>query len=92
MAGPAPGFAGTSAAGFAPGADRPGPPVPDDLALLVAGFTATVTDPAAEPVVDGRELAQASWFPLDALPAELPPAYSISRWLIDHLAVPHPGS
>ncbi|MFC4148326.1 NAD(+) diphosphatase [Micromonospora mangrovi] len=55
---------------------------------LLAGFTAVVTDPDAEPVVDGRELAQARWFPLDALPAELPPAYSISRWLIDAVAAP----
>ncbi|MEH0841875.1 NAD(+) diphosphatase [Micromonospora sp. CPCC 205711] len=54
--------------------------------VLLAGFTATVADPAAEPVVDGNELAEARWFPLDALPAELPPAYSISRWLIDATA------
>ncbi|MFC0508054.1 NAD(+) diphosphatase [Micromonospora costi] len=51
--------------------------------VLLAGFTAAAADPAAEPVVDGRELVQARWFPLDALPAELPPAYSLSRWLID---------
>ena len=50
---------------------------------LLAGFTATAADPDAEPVVDAKELTQARWFPLDALPAELPPAYSISRWLID---------
>ncbi|PSK62011.1 NADH pyrophosphatase [Micromonospora sp. MH33] len=56
---------------------------------LLAGFTATVTDPAAEPVVDPRELTEARWFPVDALPAELPPAYSISRWLIDAVAGPH---
>ncbi|MGW1060877.1 NAD(+) diphosphatase [Micromonospora rubida] len=54
--------------------------------VLLAGFTATAADPAAEPVVDGRELTQARWFPLDALPAELPAAYSISRWLVDHVA------
>ncbi|WP_245718706.1 NAD(+) diphosphatase [Micromonospora rhizosphaerae] len=54
---------------------------------LLAGFTATAIEPSAEPVVDGRELAEARWFPLDALPAELPPAYSISRWLIDAVAV-----
>ncbi|MEU8296711.1 NAD(+) diphosphatase [Micromonospora sp. NPDC048909] len=54
--------------------------------VLLTGFTATAADPAAEPVVDGRELVQARWFPLDALPAELPPAYSISRWLIDATA------
>ncbi|WP_233562857.1 NAD(+) diphosphatase [Micromonospora musae] len=51
--------------------------------VLLTGFTATSADPTAEPVVDGRELVAARWFPLDALPAELPPAYSISRWLID---------
>ncbi|SIR38409.1 NAD(+) diphosphatase [Micromonospora avicenniae] len=51
--------------------------------VLLTGFTATAADPTAEPVVDGRELVAARWFPLDALPAELPPAYSLSRWLID---------
>ncbi|TDC33490.1 NUDIX domain-containing protein [Micromonospora sp. 15K316] len=51
--------------------------------VLLTGFTATSADPRAEPVVDGRELVAARWFPLDALPAELPPGYSISRWLID---------
>ncbi|GLH98404.1 hypothetical protein Pa4123_36790 [Phytohabitans aurantiacus] len=51
--------------------------------VVLAGFTAECADPHAEPVIDGRELTQARWFPLDALPAELPPAYSISRWLID---------
>jgi NAD+ diphosphatase len=54
--------------------------------VLLAGFTATVADPGAAPVVDGRELVRARWFPVDALPAELPPAYSISRWLIDAVA------
>ncbi|MGC1211756.1 MAG: NAD(+) diphosphatase, partial [Micromonospora sp.] len=53
---------------------------------LLAGFTATAADPDVEPVVDAKELTQARWFPLDALPAELPPAYSISRWLIDAVA------
>ncbi|RKN43597.1 NAD(+) diphosphatase [Micromonospora endolithica] len=50
---------------------------------LLVGFTARATDPRAEPVVDSTELTEARWFPLDALPAELPPAYSISRWLVD---------
>ncbi|MFI7647212.1 NAD(+) diphosphatase [Micromonospora sp. NPDC049460] len=54
--------------------------------VLLTGFTATAADPGAEPVVDGRELTEARWFPLDRLPAELPPAYSISRWLIDATA------
>ncbi|NJP35340.1 NAD(+) diphosphatase [Micromonospora thermarum] len=53
---------------------------------LLTGFTARAADPLAEPVVDGAELAEARWFPLDGLPAELPPAYSISRWLIDAAA------
>lgn len=53
---------------------------------LLTGFTARAADPLAEPVVDGKELAEARWFPLDGLPAELPPAYSISRWLIDAAA------
>jgi NAD+ diphosphatase len=57
---------------------------------LLAGFTAPVADPTAEPVVDARELTHARWFPLDALPAELPPAYSISRWLIDAVAARAP--
>ncbi|MFC4020548.1 NAD(+) diphosphatase [Micromonospora sp. GCM10011542] len=54
--------------------------------VLLAGFTARAADPHAEPVVDGRELTEARWFGLDALPAELPPAYSIARWLIDATA------
>jgi NAD+ diphosphatase len=51
--------------------------------VLLAGFTARCTDAAAEPTVDGRELAEAAWFRLDALPSPLPPPYSLSRWLID---------
>jgi NAD+ diphosphatase len=54
--------------------------------VVLAGFHATSADPSAEPVVDGRELAEARWFPLDALPGQLPPPYSISRWLIDAAA------
>ncbi|MET7708110.1 hypothetical protein [Micromonospora sp. NPDC005413] len=42
-----------------------------------------MTGPTAEPVVDGQKLTKAQWFGVDALPAELPPAYSISRCLID---------
>ncbi|SCL54755.1 NAD+ diphosphatase [Micromonospora citrea] len=53
--------------------------------VLLTGFTATA-DAGAEPAVDGRELTEARWFPLDGLPAELPPGYSISRWLIDATA------
>ncbi|WP_422734315.1 NAD(+) diphosphatase [Micromonospora sp. WMMD558] len=53
---------------------------------LLTGFAARAAGPPAEPVVDGTELTEARWFPLDRLPAELPPAYSISRWLIDAAA------
>jgi NAD+ diphosphatase len=53
--------------------------------VVLAGFTARVADPDAEPTVDGAELTEARWFPLDALPAELPPPYSLSRWLIEHV-------
>ncbi|MDG4828600.1 NAD(+) diphosphatase [Solwaraspora sp. WMMD1047] len=56
--------------------------------VVLAGFTATCADTDAEPVADGREVTQARWFPVDALPAELPAPYSISRWLIDSVAPP----
>jgi NAD+ diphosphatase len=55
--------------------------------VLLAGFTAVCPDPAAEPVVDGREIADAAWFPADGLPADLPPPYSLSRWLIDSAVI-----
>jgi NAD+ diphosphatase len=51
--------------------------------VLLAGFTATCPDPRAEPTVDGREVAEAAWFRVDALPNAIPPPYSLSRWLID---------
>jgi NAD+ diphosphatase len=54
--------------------------------VVLVGFHATCADDAAEPVPDGREVAEARWFPQDALPAELPPAFSLSRWLIDAAA------
>ncbi|WP_433390050.1 NAD(+) diphosphatase [Micromonospora sp. KLBMP9576] len=60
--------------------------------VLLTGFTATAADPGAEPVVDGRELTEARWFPLDGLPAELPPAYSLSRWLIEASRARRPAS
>jgi NAD+ diphosphatase len=49
--------------------------------VVLAGFHATAA-PDAEPVVDGKEIAEARWWPLDALPDNLPPEWSISRWLI----------
>jgi len=51
--------------------------------VLLAGFTATSADPTAAPAVDGREIAEAAWFRLDALPDSIPPAFSLSRWMID---------
>ncbi|HEU4423296.1 MAG TPA: NAD(+) diphosphatase [Pilimelia sp.] len=51
--------------------------------VVLAGFLATCAEPDSDPVIDGREIAQARWFPVTELPAALPPAYSISRWLID---------
>jgi NAD+ diphosphatase len=56
--------------------------------VVLVGFHATCADAAAEPVADGREIAEARWFRVDALPVELPPAYSLSRWLIDEVAGP----
>lgn len=50
--------------------------------ILLTGFTG-VCPQGAEPVVDGQELAEAAWFAPGALPSPLPPAYSLSRWLID---------
>jgi NAD+ diphosphatase len=60
--------------------------------VVLAGFSAVCAEPDAEPVVDGVELAEARWFPLDELPAELPPAYSISRSLIDAAVAGSVGS
>ncbi|WP_018351684.1 NAD(+) diphosphatase [Longispora albida] len=48
---------------------------------LLVGFTADWA--AGVPTVDGAELTAAEWFPLDALPAEVPPHFSIARWLLD---------
>lgn len=47
---------------------------------LMAGFVADHA--GGEVVVDARELADARWFPVDALPV-LPPKRSIARYLID---------
>lgn len=50
-------------------------------AQLMAGFVADYA--GGEIVVDRNELEDARWFRVDALPA-LPPARSISRWIIDN--------
>jgi NAD+ diphosphatase len=47
---------------------------------LMAGFVADYA--AGEITVDTRELADARWFPLDALP-DLPPKRSIARYILD---------
>lgn len=49
---------------------------------LMCGFAADYA--GGEISVDTRELADARWFPLDALP-ELPPKRSIARYLLDTL-------
>ncbi|HZN17667.1 MAG TPA: NAD(+) diphosphatase [Micromonosporaceae bacterium] len=54
--------------------------------VLLVGFTAVCADSAAEPVADGRELVEAAWFRVGDLPEPLPPAYSMSRWMIDAAA------
>jgi NAD+ diphosphatase len=48
---------------------------------LMVGFTARYD--GGEIVVDAQELADARWFPVDALP-DLPPPFSLSRQIIDH--------
>ncbi len=54
---------------------------------LLVGFRARCD--GGEVRVDGRELTEARWFRHDELPAELPPAYSLSRWLIDAFSARH---
>jgi NAD+ diphosphatase len=53
--------------------------------VLLAVFTAGLADPAAEPVVDGHEIAEARFFPLDDLPSPLPPPRSIVSRTLAHL-------
>lgn len=52
--------------------------------VLLTVFTARSVDPQAEPMGDGREIAEARFFPLDELPADLPPA-SIARRVIESM-------
>jgi NAD+ diphosphatase len=47
---------------------------------VMTGFTADYA--GGEVVVEEKELEDAGWFPLDALP-DLPPKRSIARYLID---------
>ena len=50
----------------------------------MTGFTADYA--GGEVVVEEKELEDARWFPLDALP-DLPPKRSIARYLIDGVRV-----
>jgi NAD+ diphosphatase len=54
--------------------------------VLLALFTAVPADPATEPAIDRRELAEARFFPLTALPEPLPPAGSIVSRALAYLA------
>jgi NAD+ diphosphatase len=59
--------------------------------VLLTGFTAWCAQ-GANPTADGAELSNAAWFPLDALPENLPPDYSLARWMIAALAPSSVGS
>jgi NAD+ diphosphatase len=59
--------------------------------VLLALFTARSADPAAEPVVDGHEIAEARFFPLDDLPTPLPPPRSVVARAIEYLAALPPS-
>ena len=52
---------------------------------LMAGFVAEYASGAI--AVDGDELEDAQWFSRDKMPAALPPARSIARWIIDRFAL-----
>ena len=50
--------------------------------VLLTLFTARAADPGAEPTVDGHEIAEARYFPVDDLPTPLPPPRSlVARFL-----------
>jgi len=52
--------------------------------VLLTGFLGRAVDPLADPVVDGREIAEARFFPVDELPAKLPPLpFLAARLLAD---------
>jgi NAD+ diphosphatase len=53
----------------------------------MTGFTADYA--GGEVVVEEKELEDAGWFPLDALP-DLPPKRSIARYLIDEAGARKP--
>jgi NAD+ diphosphatase len=54
--------------------------------VLLAAYTARSVDPDADAVVDGHELAEAHFFPVDALPDPIPPAQLIAGRALSHLA------
>jgi NAD+ diphosphatase len=53
---------------------------------LLTVFTAEATDPTAEPTVDGTELAEARFFPVNALPEPIPPPHFIAGRVLRALA------
>lgn len=60
----------------------------DSADVLLAAYTARSLDPGAEPVVDGKELAEARFFPCDDLPTPTPAAHLIAGRLLAHLTTP----
>jgi NAD+ diphosphatase len=50
--------------------------------VLLCVFRGEAVDPAAQPTVDGREIAEARWFPVDRLPEQIPPAHTIAGRVI----------
>lgn len=58
--------------------------------VIATAFTARSLDPAAEPVVDAHEIAEARFFPVDALPSPLPPAPMVATRALHHLATTLP--
>jgi NAD+ diphosphatase len=52
---------------------------------LMAGFVADYV--SGEITLDGDELDDAAWFSRSNMPAALPPARSIARWIIDRFAL-----
>jgi NAD+ diphosphatase len=59
--------------------------------VVLTLFTTRAADPRAEPVVDGHEIAEARYFPLDELPSPLPPARSIVGRALEYLSALPPS-
>jgi NAD+ diphosphatase len=61
----------------------------DGPGILVTAFTARPVDPTAAPYPDLRELSDARYFPLSALPLQRAPGHHISGKLLDALVASH---